>query len=122
MDLASLIANFATGTYAVTRRTRGVTVRGIVQDVPAAPFNVVACVQPATGKDLLRLPELRRGLETRTVFTSTLLRVGDKNTATEADLIVIDGDTWEVQHVETWHPTPNVTEPAYRCTVQRAQP
>lgn len=121
MNPADLINDFATGTYAVTRRaaatfdSRGRAVAG-----GTVPLTITASVQPAKGRDLLRLPEGRRSNETRVVFSATQLLVGEQAASNESDLISIDGQTWEVQHSESWR-LPGGDAPYWRAIVQVAQ-
>lgn len=106
MDLADLVESFSTrplSTYAVTRRLASTFTLGrAVPDPSPTTIQIVASVQPATGRELLRLPEGRRDQETRVVFTVTELFCGGQAATYEADKITIDGVVWEVQHVERW--------------------
>ncbi len=77
-------------------------------------------VQPAGGKDLLRLPEGRRTNETRVLFTTTQLYTGDQGQEFEADWVTIDGEYWEIQHCEDWVQSGGGT--AYRCILQAPTP
>lgn len=98
-----VIDTFATGeAYIVTRRKTGTIQNG--RNVPGghSTLEIVASVQPASGRDLLRLPEERRATETRVIFTATQLLVGGQGAAFEADLVTIDGVQWEIQNVENW--------------------
>jgi hypothetical protein len=122
VDLAALVSSFATGSYLVTRRqSAGFGRGGVANPTSDSTIQVLASVQPASGRDLLRLPELRRTVETRVVYTITQLQVGDQQAGVEADLIAIDGQPWEVQRVETWQQPP-YQGTAYRCIAQRAYP
>lgn len=97
-----LIASLSTGSYTVTRRAAATIDKG--RDVPGrqTTLQISASVQPASGRDLLRLPEGRRATETQALFTTTLLLVGGQGSANEADLVSIEGRTWEVQNVQSW--------------------
>ena len=55
---------------------------------------ITATVQPATGRDLLRLPEGQRGKETVLVLSLGELRLRDKFDR--------NGGTYEVEHVKPW--------------------
>lgn len=118
MDAADLINSFLTGTYQVTRRAKVATVKGRAQPPVVTSLQVPACVQPANGRDLLRLPELRRSIETRRVYTATELKIGFQGSAFESDLISIDGMTWEVQNVEPWRASPSTDVGYWKCIVQ----
>lgn len=120
MDLVGLVESFATGTYEVSRRAAATFLRGVA--VPASPqtFAIRASVQPAGGKDLLRLPEGRRTNETRVIFTTTQLYTGDQGSAYEADVVTVDGEGWEIQHCEDWVQAGGGV--AYRCVAQAPTP
>jgi hypothetical protein len=120
VDAADLISDFATGTYTVTRRAAATLVKGRAQPGATSTLTVTASVQPASGRDLLRLPEGRRSIETRVVFTATQLLIGIEGAANESDLISIDGQTWEVQQVQSWRLSPSTDAPYWRCIVQAA--
>jgi hypothetical protein len=117
VNIASLVSRFSTGTYTVTRTARGSVVRGRVQDGTETTFDITASISPATGNDLLKLPEGRRAVETRRLFTTTLLTVGGQGEANEADSVSIGGADWLVQHVERWQDSQS-TGICYSCLVQ----
>ncbi len=124
MDLADLIQSFSTepgaGTYVVTRRIKSAFVAGrAVPDPSPTMLQIIASVQPATGRDLLRLPEARRDNETRVVFTVTALQSGGQNATYEADIVTLGGAPWEVQHVESWVQPGG--DPVFRCVAQAAR-
>lgn len=55
---------------------------------------IAATVQPATGRDLLRLPEGQRSEETVLVLSLGELRLRDRFTR--------GGSTYEIKHVKPW--------------------
>lgn len=65
-------------------------------------FTIIASVQPMTGSEMLLLPENRRELETKKIFTSTELYGIEKGNGTNADLVTIDGSDFEVIKVYPW--------------------
>lgn len=100
MNLADTVLAFATD-YTVKRR--GPTLFGSdgKADAPSvSTMTVKAMVHPASGEDLLRLPEGRRADRVVAAFTVEALRTA--GAGAEADLIVVDGQDFEVQHVESW--------------------
>jgi len=118
MDLSSLVAGFSTGTYTITRTTKATFKRGRAQVAAATTLSIVASITPATGRDVQLLPEGRYDDETRLLFTTTKLYQGGQNEDYETDTIALDGDIWEVIHVETWIQwggSPTV----YKCMIQR---
>lgn len=117
MDASLLIERFLTGSYTVTRRAAATITSGRAVAGAVTTLTIRASVQPASGRDLMRLEEGRRSNETRVVFTTTKLLVGEQGGANEADLVSIDGASWEVQHVETW---PSTIPNFYRVVLQAA--
>lgn len=73
-------------------------VRGFYE-VGGAPatINTTASVQPATGKDLLLLPEADRTKEAIKVYTATDLFTDDIELSRPADLIAYDGRMFKVK-------------------------
>lgn len=103
LDAADVIDSLSTGDYLVTRRAASTFTHGRAQVGPELPtFTIRASVQPARGRDLLRLPEGRRATETRVVYTATQLQVGGQSAELAADMVEIDGRLWEVQLAEPW--------------------
>lgn len=102
MDIASLIASFAHGTYAVIRTDVPSPVRGVYGAGSTSTFNLDAVVVPASGDEILSLPEGSRARETRIVFTTTPLQVGGQGESYGADHVQIDGESWQVEKVERW--------------------
>ena len=118
MNVADIIDRFMTGNYTVTRRAAATFTNGRAQASATTTLTIEASVQRPKGRDLMRLPELRRTVETRVVYTTTQLLVGGQGEGNEADLVSIDGQSWEVEHVETWHHPQDSTQTFYRCIVQ----
>lgn len=103
MSLAGVIRRLGTQ-VTVTRTVAGTYVKGVHQPGESSSFGITASVQPASGRDLLRLEEGQRTRETITVFTPDDLRTTDEATGTPADRIEWQGSTYEVQVVENWTP------------------
>lgn len=116
MNVAGLIANFATGTYTVTRTARGSTVRGKTGAGSTSTVTARAAVWPASGDDLRRLPEGRRTAESLNFVTVTELYVGGQGEAYEADTVSIRGESWEVSDVDAWI-DPLSGAVGYKCIV-----
>jgi hypothetical protein len=98
VSLADVILRFAT-TVPVTR-TAVSFVNGRAQQGAPDEFEIEAAVQPATPKELARLPEGQRSREVIAVYTETELRIGGPGAA--ADRIGHAGATYEVHSVERW--------------------
>lgn len=114
MNIAGLISSFATGTYTVTRKARGAVVRGRIGDGTTTTVTIRASVSPASGADIVRLMQGRQVNSAMTIFTTTELMVGGPGATYEADVITIDGATWELNHVEKW--TDSMTgNVGYKC-------
>lgn len=112
-DLSDAVEYLESGDYDVTRRAPPTTVRGRKVPGTATTFPITASVQPASGLVIQRLPEGRRNRETMVVFTPTELKT-EENTQ-EADVIAIDGGTFEVESVDRWAALGNY----YRAVVTR---
>lgn len=96
-DLSDVISNLATGVYEVVRpNPAGYDSTTGLAEPDGAPteFDIVACVQPASGKELQRLTEGRRSKTVWSVWTATALEL--------EDVINIGGAECEVEHVADW--------------------
>lgn len=100
MGLRGVIASLQTGTYTVTRRAAGAYVDGRYQPGATSTVEIVASVQPVTGRTLQDLPEGQRGEETRVVYTETEIR--SHGPGIEPDRITLDGETWICIRSERW--------------------
>ncbi len=116
MDVAGLIASFATGTYTVTRTAASSLSRGKATAGTTSTATITASVWPASGNDLMRLPEGRRTSETLNLMTATQLYVGGQGSAYEADKVSIGSESWEVSDVDTWA-DPVTSAIGYKCLV-----
>lgn len=63
---------------------------------------ITGVVQPATARELDRLPEGERDKETLTIYTRQPLRVGNLANGTAADCVLYNGARYTVAAVETW--------------------
>jgi hypothetical protein len=118
VDIAGLITSFSTDTYAVTRTARATPVRGKLPDDPTTQtVTILASIAPATGADMRRAPEGRDSRETRVLYTTTQLYLGEQGGTYEADIVSINGADWEVEHVERWEDSATGSV-GYRCVVQ----
>lgn len=115
-DLSGLIADFSTGTYAVTRATGPGEYddRGIFTPDSDTTINVDACVVPLGGSQLQRLPEGLRSSELRQVFSAVELR--SDAPGQKPDVISIDGHLWQVVRAEPW------TAGTFFCAIVSKQP
>lgn len=62
--------------------------------------------QPAPADVIERLPDGERAQAVYEVITTTPLRTSDVGGQTPADVVVVDGDEWQVRHVEDWTAAP----------------
>ena len=119
LDAADLIDSLSTGDYTVTRTAAGTFAAGIAVPGAISSVTITAAVYQATGRDLERLPEARRSIESRVLFTVTRLYTGAQHGVTtegdyEADRVAIDGRAFELQHVGAFPGSPGY----YSCIVQ----
>lgn len=98
MGISEIIDSFRTsdgagdGVYSVSRPGAQVRTAGVVSAGAPTTFDIVASVQPASGKELKTLAEGRRTEDVRKIFTATVLRT--------KDVVTISGDPFEVFRVE----------------------
>lgn len=114
-DLSDAIEMLRSGCYIVTRSSPTSMLNGRRVAPSTSTFEIVASAQPASGRDLRRLPEGIRTRETMAVFTRTELFQARPEAAQEADRVAIDGASFEVQIVERWAALGNY----FRCVVAR---
>jgi hypothetical protein len=98
MNMGATIARLAQGRFTVTRPS-GSYVAGRWVEGAAETFEIAASIQPATPKELQRLPEGDRVKAVIAIWTTTELRVGE---GAQADRVSYGGGTYEVQAVERW--------------------
>lgn len=116
MNVAGLISSFATGTYTVTRTARGSITKGKTAAGTTSSVTITACIYPATGTDLKRLPENRRTSEAMNLITDTELYDGGQGSDYEADTVSVFSETWEVSDVDRWV-DPESGDTGYKCLV-----
>ena len=58
--------------------------------------------QPASGADMKALPEGRRDMEAFTGFTASPVHTTDSVNQEQGDVIIMNGDEYEVIRVERW--------------------
>lgn len=98
MSMGVVIARLAQGRFTVTRPS-GSYVAGRWVEGAATILEITASIQPATPKELQRLPEGDRTRDVIAIWTTTELRVGE---GAQADRVSYGGATYEVQAVERW--------------------
>jgi len=100
--IGDAVTRFDTGRYVVTRPGPTTFVGGRVTPGVAASFSVDAAVQPATPKDLLRLPEGERSWERLVFFTTDELRTADASKNRLGDRVAYKAKTYEIESVTDW--------------------
>lgn len=95
-DFSDVIEDFNTGTYVVTRRTPVVAIKGRAQPPTTSMFSVRACVQPASGRQLQRLPDGMRKSETISIWCVEELIT--REVSNLPDLIEVGSHTYEIQN------------------------
>ncbi len=115
MSLTGVIARFSTGTYTVTRTDAALFDTDTGYAVPGAQvvFTIDACVQPE-GRALKQPAEGQHAEDVMRVYTTTALQTRTPSTA--PDRIAIDGEAFEVFHVQLWRAFGEVF---YRARVSR---
>lgn len=98
------------------RVLKGEYVNGVWVDGKPITLWIHASVQSLTAKQMQSLPEGRRQMQSFTLFASIPLRTAEQN-GNQADIVIIDGDQYEVVAVEHWN---NGILPHYKIVVTRA--
>lgn len=114
MSLNGTITSLGAVTLQVTRTTRVPRVLGRDQPGVQATFNITAGVEPIAGRQLIDVPEGRRGDEILTVYTDADL-IAERATpgvdpdvvkylGLEPDIVAMmgPGEPWTVIKVRTW--------------------
>lgn len=99
------------------RTTAGTNVKGRVTSGTDTPLNIMASIQPLTGKDLETLPEGLRESGTLRLYTDFELRTADQKTKTPADVVTLYGKRHIVIQVLPWG---NNVINHFKCIVSEA--
>lgn len=118
LNATAIIRRLATHTNLVgTHRAAASLAGGIAVPGATTTFTIdYAVVAPTPGKELQRLPELRRAQESKTIYTAGAVLVGSQAGTSEADLVTIDGAVYEVSLASEW----NAAAGYYSAIVTRA--
>ena len=107
----------ATGTYTVTRFSPGVVgADARATFAVAETFPTRLSVQPLRGEELVVARELLRSDRVLKAYGKKQLKTVDKTAGTPADQVEIDGEQYEVHHVERQRKL----IPHYKTTLVRA--
>ena len=102
MPLTDSILNLSNTTITITHRTESPRLLGRTQPPTTVVVSAKASVQPTSGRDLQRLPEGKGTQDLISVWTLAELLLGDVGSGILPDLILYQGSTYEVEHVEPW--------------------
>ena len=118
MNLDGVIDSLDTGTIEVERQRPVAYVQGnAVQPAPTIFTVERVNVQPATPRDLLRLPENDRSRETIIIFTAERLEVSSTKTGRRGDVVRWSDRRYEVTRREDWAPQSG----HFRCWAQKVE-
>jgi hypothetical protein len=99
-DLSDVVLDFAEA-LTVTRTPRATyNSAGDPTSTAATSLTVQAGWQPATGRDLRRVPEGLRTEEGVVLFSVDQLRTA--GSTYEADVVTVEGESYQVANVERW--------------------
>lgn len=99
--LRNVISNYASGTYAITRRAVATyDDNGYLESTVDTVVNLELSLQPVTGHDLQVLPEGLRPDDLIKVWSRD--RLYTQTETNNADSFEHDGETWVVIRVKTW--------------------
>lgn len=116
-DMSGLLAHFATGLYEVRPGVvPGSDGKGrFSPGTPATPLpKVPLSVQPLPGKEALKLPEGEHSRDRRVAYGTYPLRPADTATGRVADVVMVDGDAFEVHAAEPWESAANMVRAELR--------
>ncbi len=108
-DMITTIMRFAVPV--TVRRTDAGIVNAIGIYVPGADstLTINACVQPANGRDIERLPEGMRTKDMYRIYSDALLYSAESPSGRPADVVEYKGDDLRVVRVERWGDVGNYT-------------
>ena len=86
----------------VKRHAAGTWNKGRYTEGAQSDINITASVQPATPEEMNLLPEGRSISETFRLYTSTKLLPANSSAGINADIVIIDGENYEVLSCATW--------------------
>lgn len=86
--------------YTVTRFAAGTRAKGVYTPGAGTAITRLMAVQPATGKEIDRLPEGARNRETLRCYSSEDLRAPEQGTSTGGDRFTYNGAVFEVVKVD----------------------
>lgn len=120
MGLNSVVGEFKTGEYQVTRKPTGVYVDGILQPATSTVFSIDASVVPLAsklsgGNVLDSDSDGQRQASIRTAYTVTKLLT--RGTGFAADIVDINGEPFEVISAQFWEGDPE--DSMYECKLSR---
>lgn len=102
-NLQGTLERLATGTYNVTRTSKGSIVNARYIPNPSDPvFQIRAAIQPTSGRDLQRLPEGLRTTQLITIYTNTPLQTALAPSGNIADVVNYGGHSYQCQTVLDW--------------------
>lgn len=103
MSLVGVIADFASGTYTVTRAGAQTITDGMVTEAAGSTFDVVASIQPARGRALELLPPEARHVSAEYIaLCLSEVRVDDVVSYKNQDWRVSNSKHWEEWGEEHW--------------------
>lgn len=85
----------------VKRYAAGSWVDGVWTAGSQSTLTIKGSTQPARPDELVNLPEAQRTRAAKKVYSEALLRTADETNLIQADRVVVDGEDWEIQQVDT---------------------
>ncbi len=115
-DMSGLLAHLATGYYEVRPGVAPVsdTHGRYSPGTAAATSSVLMSVQPLSGKEAQKLPEGEWARDWRIAYGTYALRPADTVSGKLADVVVVEGDAFEVVACEPWESAANMVRAELR--------
>lgn len=98
----SLIGNFLTGTYDVTRSGPGAYVSGEYVKGTTETVKMKGSLQPLNAREMKLVEEGTRLRQYFKFYSDQQLLVVNTKTLNKADVVTIDGTTFKVYSIENW--------------------
>lgn len=99
---ADIIRSMGGKPYQVTRSGGGEYVKGEWVEIAQQTLQIVASIQPLSGREIERLPEGDRIRESKKGYFVEAVRPSSEITGAAADLVLIEGKQFQVYNVEPW--------------------
>lgn len=100
--MLDLIENFAEPIKIIRSKKGEIDDEGKILPGKKTELMILAAVQPFTMKEMENLPEGERSKQMIRLYTSDVLKLSENESLKSADVVLYNGQCWEVQKTEVW--------------------